>query len=190
MVTLLSEVEIVSALEVGGYEPFGRDPQTNIFAGDYRSDRLGKGLDSIDGIEWLHPTDPKPTEQQILDWENTRLNILATHKIDSDAIQAELNDYAVNQARARLAIEIISELTKTFLDGQNPSTTSVYAAFVTRLNGSDLESAIKNYVTMITGLTSFGTSIPIAEKQSIMLHAKSFLSDVIIIWQLRGKNRE
>ncbi len=135
-----------------------------------------------DVVVWTDSGSVKPTEQEMIaEWDIVVAERTAIED-DTAAIETELSDYDVQNPHVRIALELISDLTKIFINGQNPSPTSVYAGFATRLNGSSLESAIKNYVTMRTSLTSFGTSIPVAEKQLIMGTAHEFLQSVLLVW--------
>lgn len=168
------DVLVVDAMLYGGID---RSDET------YRLSGLPIGNASLDdAIDWLGDIANKPSEEQVITWETARIAEQTAIEDDRSAIETELSDYDVQNPHVRLVLELISDLTKAFINGQNPSTAIVYSGFVTRLNGSNLESAIKNYVTMRTGLSSFGTSISIANKQSIMAATHEYLQSVLLVW--------
>ena len=184
MVTQLNEVHVGKALGEQGYNARGTTDEGQV-VGDYTSPIYSVGLEDIADLLWYH-VDPKPSEQNLVDWENARLTELADIESDKQIIVDEVESFGLVRGDYVLAFELMNKLVNAFANGQTPSTDTVYANFVSGLNGTNLEDSITNYVTMMTALTEFGLAIPSNEKRQIMDSAISYLQSLVLVGIIKG----
>lgn len=193
MITTIQEVDFWRALK------YLRDttPEYGAPAGDEYNFTVLTGQrfgNTLTDLKWSVNGVSKPTEQQMIDAYNAALvddaalqSMIDQQKTDHAAIRMELDTFSLDSIQARLSLELLSDLIKAFQTGTNPpDADTVYAGFVAHLNGTSLEAPITNYVTMMSGLVSFGVGIPTSEKQTIMPIVIDYLLSNMIVWI--GKN--
>ena len=188
MATVIGDVNFIDALGFAGYvcgvdfsvKSVFQDPENNLNPIGWNS-----GQHTLDNVDWLHPTDPKPTEQQCIDWQNQfEAQVQAEQQMDDD-IDSELIGYTFTKQDALIALKLMSVIANS--SGQTID--NIYASFASELNGSTLENPIKEYVETMTGLSSFGLGIPSNEKQQILRVVISYLQAGLLVWigkRLRG----
>lgn len=133
-------------------------------------------------IIWTDQILTQPTEQQVIDWEVQRLTEIAIQEQTMTSINNHITSNPITDSNVEIAYGLLNDLTVAYLQGLNPTTNTVYANFVSSLAGTDLETPITNYVTMLTGITAFGTGIPTADKQQIMRVVIGFLTTGLVVW--------
>lgn len=190
MVATFEEVDVSRALEHAGYtikSSHGVGDYDIIFWAEGEPDRSGwhTGHLSMDEIGWYH-ADPKPTEQQMIGWENERLALLQQEDDDRQTVINETNSYLLGRSDYVLAYQLQAKLTQAYANGLNPSLSTVYQNFVQTLNGTSLETPITNFVTMMTGITEFGLTISDTDKRAVLENAIDFLQSLCVVGLVKG----
>ncbi len=134
-------------------------------------------------VVWTDGETVKPTEAEMITQHDLNVITDAMNVIAEAGILTSVAAFTLTRTDAQVALALMADLTTTFLDGNTPNASTVYSAFVTRLVGTNLETPVKNYVTMMTGLTGFGVGIPDSEKQQIMTITLGFLHTLWIVWR-------
>ncbi len=193
MVSELTEVFLPESLAQGGYFPYG-ERLDGTFGGDYEIDwnQLPQNksywdteFENLDALVWLNESDPKPTVQQIIDWENERLNIIESKRVFKQNIKNIKDKFSITNEDYQIALDITEKIVNAFMKGQTPTITQGYNIFVSLLAGTSLEAPLKNYIEFKTGIVSFLPTITNAQKREIINQSELFLQHVITFWEKR-----
>jgi hypothetical protein len=133
-----------------------------------------------------NPPQPSLINQQFIDWENERLAEIDSFESDRQDVIDENESYNLTRSDYVLAYKLKNQLVSVFANGGSPSADVLYSGFVTALNGTSLETSTTNWITALTGLTNFGTGIPIEEKRKIMETAIDYLQSLCIVGLVKG----
>ena len=181
MVTTIQEVNFSQAVSKI------RQQNMAIDGNDWRVTYIKNGQTGLElsDMVWQVTGLTKPTEQEMIDAYNLWLAEEGAEEIaqaqDKQTVSDEVESFSLERADYVLAFQLMNKLVNAYANGQNPSRDTVYSNFVSGLNGTNLETAITNYITMQTGLIDFGLGIADANKQAIMQNAISYLQSLVLV---------
>lgn len=189
MVDTIQEVNILEAYM------FGRNTKDVLFKTPEVNENGFAEYSFVGFDNWDEAIDPyndenieELTNQKFIEWENQRLNDLEEEEEVRVSINNELNSYSVTRKDYALALELLNLITKFYMDGNTISLDDAYEEFTSRLIGTNFQTPIINYITMITGITNFGTTILPDNKRRIITNACDFIRNYVIVYY--GKKLE
>ena len=187
--TTLPEVDIVRVMLTQGYENQGRDASYNL-VGDYSVDSsvCNGGVVSMDEITWLHPTDPKPTEQNLIDWEDARVAAINADNADKLSIQTDMFALSINRPMIVVIAGLNADVAKRFIDGTATTLDQMITFLENRISqNATLQSAVQDYVEALTVDTWANLKLTDAGKKDIWVNAMAYLTIIALTWDARGQ---